>query len=162
MHEPDLDHDDVDGDDEALEVRRILAAAVEPEGDDPAQWSPPEVAGLVLFVAYGVEALQHLGAPGWSDAADLAEDLLFNRDRLQDWLDMMGGEDALEDLMIGDLAEVMLPSEADERLAELYRENSRVREHLHHEYRQFRDDLQPPRHHRWWWLDADLYGQQIH
>lgn len=136
---------------------------VEDVGDAaPGTWSPPQVLGLALRYAYGVEALRHVGREGeWGAANDNAEDILFLRDQLAEWLEL-ADEDAFEDLADELDAEVPLPSETDQRLEELYREDSSVRRFIDAEYARFREDLMPERTATWWWLDAELYGRQIH
>ena len=143
------------------DIPPLLADAREPESDDPRKWTPPEVVGLALMYAYGIEVLTHLHHPQWREMRYLAEDLLFNRDLLQDWIDLHG-PDALEYLIETELPDLPLVEESDERLQELYVEAGDVRQFLDTEYKQFRDDVDPPREHRWWWLDAELYGRQIH
>lgn len=139
-----------------------LRDAAEPDSDDPRQWTPPQVLGLALRYAYGIEALQHqtLG-DGWDESADAAEDVLFVRDLLAAWL-ALGDDEAFLDLAESLQAEVPDPADSDERLAELYRENKTVRAFIDAEYRNFRDDIAPARASRWWWLDAELYGHGIH
>ena len=99
--------------------------------------------------------------PEWQVAAEVMEEILFIRDLLAEWLDRFG-EEALEEVLPDELADLPFPEEVDERLATLYRENADVRQHLDEEYKRFRDDIAPPRDHVWWWLDAELYSKQIH
>lgn len=139
----------------------LLNEACEPDSDDPAEWTPPEVLGLLLMYAYGVEALTKRGQPGWVDLVHLCDDILFNRDMLQDWLDRFG-EIALEDLVDAEAPDLPLAGETDLRLEELYMQDGDVRAFLEGEYAQFRNEIEPPRRHRWWWLDAELFGRQIH
>lgn len=139
-----------------------LREATEPESDDPRAWTPPQVLGLALRYAYGVEALQHQGlGNGWDEAAEAAEDVLFVRDRLAAWLEL-AGEEGFAELVDEAGVEIPEPFETDDRLSELYRENKRVRAFIDDEYRWFRDEIAPPRSDRWWWLDAELYGHGIH
>lgn len=147
--------------DAASPLLSALRDAREPESDDPAEWTPPEVLGLVLMYAYGVEALTKRGQPGWSDLAYLCDDTLFNRDLLEAWLERFG-EDAMETLIEAEAPDLPLPSETDLVLERLYVQNGEVRAFLEREYAQFRDEVDPPREHRWWWFDAELYGRRIH
>lgn len=140
-----------------------LDHADEPDNDDPRTWTPPQVLGLAMRYAYGVEALRHEGGPGngWDEAADAAEDVLFVRDRLAAWLEV-AGEEGFEELVDEAGIEVPEPFETDDRLSELYRDDKRVRAFIDDEYRRFRDEIAPARADRWWWLDAELYGHGIH
>lgn len=140
---------------------KLLLSAQEPESDDPTQWTPPEVLGLALMYAYGVEALPQQGQAGWTEAHHLCDDLLFNRDRLQDWLDLYG-EDAIERLIKTEAPHLPLPSQSDARLALLYCEDISARTAIDREYTSFRDEIAPPRHHRWWWLDAERLERGVH
>ncbi len=147
-----------------MDLREILAgwqSFEAPSDDDPGKWTPPEVTALVLQYGFAVEALPNRDNPEWSSSAEIIDDILFTRDLLQEWLDRFE-EDALDEILPDELADIPFPSESDQRLEDLYRENRRVREILDGDYVRFRDDVQPDRRNRWWWLDAELFGQRIH
>lgn len=142
-------------------VLAILEEAAEPESEDPRTWEPPQVLALAVRYAFAVEALPKRSLPEWDEASAMAEEILFLRDLIEEWLCVFG-EEALEDLLVGDFNEIALPSEADERLEQLYLTDPGVRDYLHQEYNRFRSAIEPPRSARWWWLDAELYGKQVH
>jgi len=87
----------------------------EPESEDPKQWTPPELAGLALMYGYGVDALLRMDRPGWAEQAHLSHDILFNRDMLQEWLDLFDDE-AFEEIIETEAADIPLPYETDQDL----------------------------------------------
>jgi len=129
--------------------------------DDPEEWRISEVLALYIRYAYSVETLPHLESPQWEFARDLVEETLFVRDLLEDWIEIY----SLDSLhLLSKEYSLNLPplSELDDRLFDLYANNTFVRSFLDEEYRLFREEVEPPDRYRWWWFDRLLLGKQVH